>query len=152
MNRFERNDLVNMLKSQRPENVRDFTWDLLVSDACRIAEHEGDSVFDELVKSCYESLEKFSPSIEVRDHLLEEIRRFKRQLNEHAPDTDTAKKETEAYTVVKDYDGYDVAEEHYKTTYKLLKPWRNFRAGQTITWWEGRQCVGGYVSGHWQLT
>ena len=151
MNRFESNDLVEMLKAQQPEGVRPYTWDLLVSSARMIAEHDGDDVFASLVKDCRRTLDEFSPSREVRDHLLMEISRFKRQLREDAPDAVTAKKETEAYTVVKDYDGYDTPETHYRTTYKLLKPWRNFKAGQVIEYWEGRQCIGGYVSGHWQL-
>ena len=151
MDRFEVADLVQVLKAQKPDQVKDHTWDLLVSSARIIAEHDGDKPFESLVRDCRKTLDDFSPSVEVRDLLLEEISRFKRQLLEDTPDKTTAEEIVEPFTVVKDYDGYDIPEQHYKTKYKLLKPWRHFRAGQTITWWEGRQCVGGYVSGHWRL-
>lgn len=160
MDKYQENELKSMLTNMRPADVKDYVWDRAIDNVITAADYARQSRCAEstALTQLYADfvVERLTTVIKLvgqahSDVLTRVVDCFEDQLNQDVPDRETADREVETHTIIKDYDGYDVQEETHDTIFILKKPWRAFQAGQRIRYKDGCKAVGGYVSGHWVL-
>ena len=148
MTNLEKSDLQSMLRSMRPDSVRELHWRNLSEAAIDVVSYENDPAFVKFVELCKETLQN---DPEWGDVILGVVRKYVHQLRETEPDLATADRQAVSFSTWRDNDGYIDEDIHFRTVYVLKRPWRNFLPGQSIYLRPAQQCIGGSVPAMWCL-